>query len=423
MKHWTYIGITLIIANASFLEHVRAAEVSSVHPFYSQNPFEMFRIPMEAFWRKPLPEILSPVTVRLFAGSKARSLVLKNSTDFLALDHHLTGNLMISVQNQKLCVYQRGKRVMNVDKLVLRSVDDRVFEIKSRPGGAKWTRGELSISMFKGHILVVNRLGIEDYVSGILEGELGTLNLSPEVLKAQIVVARSYVLSMRGYQHHSEGYEFCDNPHCQVFSGLPMKSNANLEVALAQARGQYLSYKGRPIAAFYHHNCGGETSAVEDVWPTSARPYLKAVKEPAGSGCRTAPHSQWRVSLTKKSLTTGFQRAGWIKRGDTLESIQIIRQDRSGRVQQLLLRTRKPATKVSIDHFRHVINQYYSREILKSALFSVSVRGDTVIFNGRGWGHGVGLCQEGAMWMARHGKTYQEILQNYFPHTKLAKLS
>jgi stage II sporulation protein D len=120
-------------------------------------------------------------------------------------------------------------------------------------------------------------------------------------------------------------------------------------------------------------------------------------------------------------MTSCFLRAGWIKRGMVVENIQIIRKDPSNRVQELLIRSRKPI-KVAVGPFRNIINRYYGGEVLKSAMFTVSSPGDSFVFQGHGWGHGVGLCQEGAMWMSHHGKTYQEILSHYFPHTKLAQL-
>ena len=82
--------------------------------------------------------------------------------------------------------------------------------MKTPQGSHKWTRGELTLRVVMEHLQVINRLELEDYVSGVVEGELGSLNLSPEVMKAQIVVARTYVLAMRGERHHHEGYDFCD---------------------------------------------------------------------------------------------------------------------------------------------------------------------------------------------------------------------
>src|SRR5258708_17801315 len=232
IKHWTYFGVALIVANGLFLEHVRAAEIAPGQPFYRQFPFELLHFPMDGFWRKPLPEIVSPVRVRLFANQKCQALWLKAPTGFIVSGEILRGPLTISIQNQKLSVFKNGKREMIASRLVIRALNDCAFTIKTRSGAAKWTRGEVALRVIKGHILAVNRLGMEDYVSGILEGELGTLDLSPDVLKAQIVVARSYVLSMRGEQHNHEGYEFCDGPHCQMFTGLPMSKSIGLEVAL-----------------------------------------------------------------------------------------------------------------------------------------------------------------------------------------------
>ncbi len=422
MKHWAYIGMVLIVGNASLLGGVRAAELTPREPAYPQPRFDIFRFPMADLFGKPHREMISPVTIRLFAGQKLKALWLKNSAGFLISDRKMKGPIYVSVQNGRLYAHSGGRREMLSPQIAVRSLDDQAFEIKTPQGSHKWTRGELRLGVVKGRLQAINRLELEDYVSGILESELGTLNLSPEVLKAQMVVARSYVLSMRHERHSGEGYEFCDLPHCQVFGGVPTEANAQLEVAIAQVKGQYLSYKGRPIAAFYHHNCGGMTSAVQDVWPAPASPYLKAVREAPDGVCRVSPKSQWRMTLSRKTLAACFKRAGWIKRGDAPEVILIVRKDRSDRVQELEVQSRK-SIQLSVGRFRNVVNQYYGREVLKSALFTVSREGGSFVFSGRGWGHGVGFCQEGAKQLARQGKTYQQILTHYFPKTKISRLN
>src|SRR5581483_4026721 len=98
--------------------------------------------------------------------------------------------------------------------------EDVLVTLKTDRRVSKETVGELDLRLVKGKLQVVNKVDLEDYLEGILEPELGTLDLSPEVLKAQIIAARSYVLAMKGEQHHGQGYELCVSPHCQVFGGV-----------------------------------------------------------------------------------------------------------------------------------------------------------------------------------------------------------
>jgi stage II sporulation protein D len=172
-------------------------------------------------------------------------------------------------------------------------------------------------------------------------------------------------------------------------------NNPDLEKAIGSVRGEYLSYRGRPIAAFYHHNCGGMTSAVQNVWPVAARPYLRAVAESPTSICRSTK-SQWRFSADRRSLASCFRRQGWVHKQIALDTLSVIQRDNSGRAQSIAI------------------------ESQRTLIVPVGRNGEGFLFDGRGWGHGVGLCQEGAMQMARQGKTYKQILAHYFPKTKLS---
>jgi SpoIID/LytB domain protein len=420
MKHWAYIGIALIDVNASLLGGLRAAELTQNQLIFHKPAFTFFHDQLGIPWLKP-EKLASPVTVRLFEGQRLGSIRLMNPSGFLLTDQAVEGPVLIKVKDGKLEVYRDEHFEFMAFELTVTSQDHELYEVRTRQGSHRLTRGELILSVKNDHLLVVNRLELEDYVSGILEGELGTLHLPAEVLKAQAVVARTYVLSMRGDRHHGEGYEFCDSPHCQVFSSIPRSGDANLDAALASVRKVYISYHGRPIPAFYHHNCGGMTSAVEDVWPTAAQPYLVPVSEGPDSYCRLSPKSQWRFAESRKSLAACFRHVGWLHPQEALDSVKVAHMDASGRVRIVLIQGNRTLI-VPVGKLRNVINQYYGREVLKSAVFTIAHNGERFVFRGRGWGHGVGLCQEGSKALARQGKTYQEILTHYFPHTKLSKL-
>ena len=142
-----------------------------------------------------------------------------------------------------LSVYDQGRKKMTVSELDLQALTTTAFELKTRQGAHKWTRGDLYIGVVKDHIQVVNRLGLEDYVSGILEGELGSLRLSPEVLKAQVIVARSYVLSMRGERHHGRrGLNFVIIRIVRFTVESPCITRLLMKL-FAPCAGRYLSYK------------------------------------------------------------------------------------------------------------------------------------------------------------------------------------
>ncbi len=421
MKHWAYIGMTLVEANATLLGGARAAELIYKPPFYRAPGFGFLNFQLGSSRKKPPKGFVSPVKVLLFSSQKIKSISLRNDAGFLVSGLVLQGPLSLVVQNGKLSVSQSGHTIFSAHEFAISPVDLRPYEVHAQSGSRRWTRGELKVRMAGGRLQVVNRLEREDYVSGVLEGELGSLNLSPEILKAQIIVARTYVLSVRSGRHDHAGYEFCDGPHCQVFKSIPHDEDVALEGALASVRGEYLSYHGLPIAAFYHHSCGGMTSRVEDVWPMAPQPYLVAVTESPTSSCRLAHHAQWRFTESRRSLAGCFRKAKWLNPQEALDTIRMVRSDPSGRVQVILIQGNRTLL-IPVGKLRNAINQYYGEEVLRSAMFTITRENDRFVFKGRGWGHGVGLCQEGAMEMARHGKPYQEILAHYFPKTKISHL-
>jgi stage II sporulation protein D len=422
MKLWTYGGVALILANACLFGGLRAAELIQNEPADNTPGLESLGARLIGRTHKPPLAIVSPVTVRLFEAEHLTTLGITSPSGFYIADQKMKGHLSIMLNDGKMQVF-RGKHFeMSADQLQVTPADSSIFEIRTPRGSHRWTRGELNLLVVKNRIVVVNRLELEDYVDGILEGELGTLHSNPELLKAQAVVARSYILAMRGQNHPGQPYEFCDQPHCQVFVGVLRKKDAAAAAVLSKVRGVYLSYRGLPIAAFYHHNCGGETSAVEDVWPTHAVPYLQGVKEAPNSICRYSPKSRWHLVVSKRWLTACFRHAGWLKRGETLQTIHINREDDAGRVEQLHILASQHDLKVTVGRFRNVLNQYFGGEPLRSALFTMTVRNGAFVIQGRGWGHGVGFCQEGARQLADEGVPYQKILAHYFPHTKLARL-
>ncbi len=421
MKHWAYIGMALIEVNASRLGGVRAAELVNKPPFYRAPGFGFLNFRFASYIKKPPKELVSPVKVLLFSGQKIKLISLHNDSGFIVSGVSLQSPLTLMIQNGKLSVRQLRHIVFSANELGINSLDQRPYEVHAQSGSRRWTRGELRVRTVAGHLQVINRLEIEDYVSGILEGELGSLNLNPEVLKAQAVVARTYVLSVRSGRHHHSGYEFCDGPHCQVFKSIPHDGDIAVEGALAAVKGKYISYHGRPIAAFYHHSCGGMTSRVEDVWPMAPEPYLVAVTESPAGPCRVGTSAQWCFTESRKSLASCFRRAKWLSPQEALDTIRVVRTDPSGRAKIILIQGNRTLL-IPVGKLRNVINQFYGNEVLRSAMFTVARENGRFVFKGRGWGHGVGFCQEGAKAMARHGKTYQEILSHYFPNTKISQL-
>lgn len=364
---------------------------------------------------------LTEIRVRLFSLKKVRFIGIISEGGITVSGKAIKGKANFSVQNGKIQVTSGKKVIAQGNMFVIKSAKKGLMRLSISPDRHRKTRGEVRLTLYKGTILVTNQLRLDEYLPGIVEPELGSLQVSPEAMKAQMIAGRSYLLSIRE-RHRKEGYEFCDGPHCQVFGGV-VTDQPILTQAAKETQGMYLSYKGRPAAAFYHHSCGGATAASHDVWPGRPIPYLTRVKDGDPMYCRKDSKATWIFTRSLDTLEGVFKKLRWISPKDKLKNISVLRTDAYGRALSILIQSRDQRTVVEAGAFRRGVNRFYKQEILMSTMFTITHEPTTYVFKGKGWGHGVGLCQAGAMTMARQGKTYQQILQHYYPGTDISRIS
>ncbi len=383
-----------------------ASTVVSYSPAYALEPPKAVRI------RLLSNESLSSVTLEAYAG-----LRVSQQRAWGKVTISVIGNAIHVVDEKDLNFVST---YANFASRAGRWIDmQRPYKTNSR------TVGWIQITVKDGKLQMVNVLPIETYVLGIVEGELGSLNFHPESLKAQLVASRSYVLAKLG-RHKVDGFDFCDRPHCQYFKGTD-SIRPDYKQAMSVTRGEYMAFKGRPIPAFYHDNCGGKTAAIQDVWKTPSCPYLPSVEDNATETddemdyCRNAPTATWSFDAQRDVLRKCFSREGWIRGYDALDTLRVIRINSSDRAHQVLVQTAHPRW-ISASEFRRVLNAYFGKEVVKSTYFMITRKKDTFTLSGKGWGHGVGLCQWGAIEMGRQGHSYREILRHYYPGTNIQRL-
>jgi stage II sporulation protein D len=235
----------------------------------------------------------------------------------------------------------------------------------------------------------VQTIPLERYVSGVVTAEGGVID-KPEALKALAVAARTYAVCNRG-RHKRESYDLCGKTHCQA---LKLDAASSLVAdAVAATEGELLWYEGRPAEAFHSRHCGGTTASVQELWPEIHAPYLKQQPD---TFCLS----------TDAAWTAEFART----------PNQILRRTPSGRVAELMVNGRR----MTAELFHKQIGDQYGWARVRSFSFEIVERGDKVVFEGRGYGHGVGLCQAGAAARARAGHTYRQILGFYYPGTTVA---
>jgi stage II sporulation protein D len=262
-------------------------------------------------------------------------------------------------------------------------------------------------------------VALEDYVFASVLSELapapGDAGAIRTMFEVQSIVARTYAAASRG-RHAAEGFDVCSTTHCQLVElDRPRNSRwASLaREAVDATRGQLLWYAGRPAAALFHADCGGYRAAAHDVWGGPRSPYLQGGSDPLPPGHE---HVAWRFDADRERLRSALNGNPRTSVGARLDTIDVYRRDASGRAALLLLNGERSPL-VRGEEFRRAISRALGTRSLRSARFDVFREGDRFVFEGQGFGHGVGLCQRGALARAAAGETAAQILAFYFPGT------
>jgi stage II sporulation protein D len=282
-------------------------------------------------------------------------------------------------------------------------------------------------------LTVVNRLGVEAYLQGVVSAEMGRRSSVEEAaLRAQAVVSRTYALRNLG-RWKAQGFDVSGTVADQVYGGLAVET-AEARAAVADTWGQVLTYNGALIEAFFYSTCGGRTAAGTEVFRGAAQPYLRSVPDQADNGfvyCSISPRYRWHEEWTSEALLATLQRnlppvAGIRSEQITrVTDVRVVQRTASGRVDQLEIGLGGPVVRISGAAVRQVLRSA-SGELLRSSAFNlIATGGDGVVthlaVDGMGSGHGVGFCQWGAVGRARAGQGFEQILMAYFPGTRLER--
>lgn len=244
----------------------------------------------------------------------------------------------------------------------------------------------------------------ENYVAGVIESEAGK-EQTMEFYKVQAVICRTYAL---GHQrrHEQEGFNLCDQVHCQVYKGMS-RFNPEISLAAKSTQGEVVVDTNMDlITASFHSNCGGHTLNSEEVW-TYALPYLRAKKD---TFCLEGNHATWESEILRSAwLTYLEERSGDLSKVPAKDLYTIRQPERS--------------INFSIADSTVPLKDIRRKWFLNSTYFEMDEDGDKLVLKGRGFGHGVGLCQEGAMGMVKLGYSYQDVLTFYYTDVHLLHLS
>lgn len=260
---------------------------------------------------------------------------------------------------------------------------------------------------------VINMLPLEQYLYGVVPREIPCAEDILNAVEAQAICARSYAIARFG-GHRKQGFDLYADTRDQAYSGMAVENQWGTE-GVNRTRGVVAFSADKLLDARYHSTCGGITANSEDVW-SAALPYLRSVRDAPFFGrpyCRNSPHFKWEKEVTAQEFYSVITRM--IPNGATVKSWKLETNPKSRRVVKM---------HVTSDKGKHEIKGSTLRSVfgLKSTWFKISEQGDVMRFSGRGWGHGVGMCQYGAMEMARRGKSSKRILRHYYQGAWTARL-
>ena len=299
-----------------------------------------------------------------------------------------------------------------------------------------------------GKLVVVNAIATDKLLAGLVPSETFP-DAHLEALKAQAIAARTELLEKIGTRHFGDPFLLCSNQHCQVYSGAG-KEHPRTTKAVNETRGQVLmSERGTLVDARYSANCGGHAEDKDHIWGGEADPHLRAhvdsssktkpnqslarhyaggvteagvtrfLRETGGAFCASTKYSKGRyrwnktvsVSALTKRVAAKYPAVGTIRR------LTAKKRGRSGRISVLEIQGSRGTAKARGDlHIRLLLGG------LRSSLFTVRQQGDSFVFTGAGFGHGVGMCQVGAIGMAEKRNSFRDILYHYYAGSRLRRL-
>jgi stage II sporulation protein D len=263
-------------------------------------------------------------------------------------------------------------------------------------------------------LLIVNELDLEDYLAGLINSEISS-NWPIEAVKAQAVAARTYALNQIGGTNRyspDARYDVEATVADQVYHGAHREDKRAYEGVRATT-GVVLTRGGVIFPSFYHSTCGGYTESAHNVWDN-----MKDSPTVVDEYCKRSPYRAWFFEMTREEMLALLTGANIISRDEILMRIGQIPLANSPRVDEVVVVTDKGEHRIKATQLRRMIG--YKR--LKSTWFNVGIEGNRIVFAGRGFGHGVGLCQWGAKGMADAGYTYKDILKHYYSDAEIGRM-
>lgn len=280
----------------------------------------------------------------------------------------------------------------------------------------KLYRGRLDVRADgQGGFNVINVLDVESYLYGVVRAEMPA-NSPPEALKVQAIASRTFALKHRD-DKPEQGFSLRCDEVSQVYGGVA-DEDPRTTAAVDLTRGIVVSSDGELIEASFHSSCGGQTENIEDVWPCGPLSYQRAV---GCIGCRRQPPPAWSTSLDLGTVSARLRRDGFaVGRINGIWALP----SPTGRVREVVLQSEKGTVRVPGNKFRMAVDRRQVKSMawnLKAIALQSDANTRTLTISGRGAGHGLGLCQHGAVVIAGMGARVSDIVRSYYSGAELAR--
>ncbi len=405
--------------------------------------------------RQNIPEL------RIGLAERVKLLQLKAGGSFRLSNQYTSRHFKIA-SNIRLTVKQRGSRIevwsergnllFRTSHSVYLTYDNPesttiIFDIKNGNGrllsghGDRIYRGKMQFIPKSNGLTLVNRLNMEEYLYGVVPGEMES-TWPAAALEAQAIAARTYAISHRGY-FKSRGFDLLPTVASQVYGGVRIEKQTT-NAAVDATAGKIIVYNGKTISAFYTGNNGGYSASAEDIWGADI-PYLQAVPDRSltmdSQLLSPTELAEWLTnppstysSNPQYSARCHYRWTAWIPRTEiehrlgksdkigNIISITIVNRSEAGVVTEVSVKGTNGECTLTGDAIRSKLGRLRSNMFIVAPKLKAGGLVEYFIFNGGGWGHGVGMCQSGAAGMAADGYKVEEILNHYYRGTELKEL-
>lgn len=352
-------------------------------------------------------KIFSQIKVQSFSFSKeqgtysvwANGIEVASTTNFpLIKITYINDSIEVKTFENVIGVY---KRIKISSGEPLKSFRLKLISPDRKP---RFYEDNLIVETEAGNLKCLNEITLDNYIAGVVQAESGRRSFQ-EFYKVQAILARTFALSHL-QKHVLEGYSLCDHTHCQAYFG----KTTELEImkAVTDTKGKVVVDANlNLIDAAFHSNSGGQTANSEDVWG-SKLPYLRSVNDTFST---KMPNARWERKMAKED---------WLSYLKLKHNYPV--QDSNARWLAITFRQDTRKAYLETSSVRVPLKNVRTDLQLKSTFFTIVPQGDTLIFKGRGFGHGVGMCQEGAMRMAKLGYNYTDVINFYYKNIQLIDL-